>query len=161
MPVHCIGAVMVKDFPWPMFLPALTGEVKICTSGPQTVMWGGLEWQRCDDGHEQAWQMANDYCQSSSLGKKSDWRLPTKGELKSLVVCTNGNPVPLADYQWCGDIGTFASPTIDSSFQSLPKGYWTSTLSGTTDAWFVNFLGGNAEIHSLQNGNYVRCVRTP
>ena len=162
LPLICFGAT--KEFQWTLFLPAMTGEYKICSTEPQTMIWKGLEWQRCDDGHEYIWEMANNYCQSLSLGKHGDWRLPTKDELKSLVVCTNGHPVPLPDYSWCSDgvySSNFASPTIDSSFQSLATGYWTSSMYSADNFWFVNFEGGNAEIHNIQNGNYVRCVRTP
>ncbi len=160
MPLKCMG----DDFSWTMFLPGITGEFKICSSDPQTMTWEGLEWQRCDNGEEYQWAAANNFCQQLSLGKKTDWRLPTKDELKNLVVCTNGRPVPMADYQWCSDgdyNDNFASPTIDSGFQALATGYWTSTKQDANHAWFVNFVGGNAEVHSLQNGNHTRCVRTP
>ncbi len=158
--VNCLG----EEFPWTMFLPSITGEFKICSADPQTKMWKGREWQRCNDGNEYGWETAKNYCQELPLGKYTDWRLPTKSELKSLVVCTNGHPVPLEDYHWCSDDeygSNFTSPTIDPGFQSLATGYWSSTLDDADHAWFVNFVGGNAEVHNFQNGHYVRCVRSP
>ncbi|MCI5178254.1 MAG: DUF1566 domain-containing protein [Candidatus Electrothrix sp. AW3_4] len=92
-----------------------------CTSGDQTAMWNGREWQRCDDGNTYLWQEAKDYCENLVLGGYSDWRLPTKDELKSLVVCTNGTPTPLADYpdepyDCDNNNGSYDVPTIDPSF---------------------------------------------
>jgi hypothetical protein len=149
-----------------------------CTSGSQTVTWKGREWQRCDDGNTYLWKEAKDYCENLVLGGYSDWRLPTKDELKSLVVCTNGTPTPLADPPdepyGCGNnnggnVGSYDVPTIDPSFKCQPEFYWSSTPKEVTDtsplaskelAWGVRFQYGYA---TGKNPNtvhtYVRCVR--
>ena len=99
------------------------------------------------------------------LGGHSDWQLPTKDELKSLVVCTNDTPTPLADYPngpWdCGygNSVPYAKPTIDSSFECRSTTYWTSSVYNALQAWHVGFGNGFAywSYHAVQEA--VRCVR--
>jgi formylglycine-generating enzyme required for sulfatase activity len=142
-----------------------------CSSGVQTVVYAGKEWQRCDDGHTYSFDEANAYCANLSLGGHSDWRLPTKDELKSLVVCTNGTPTPLLDYDhennanhpyYCGDGNStpYNSPTIDSQFSCQPALYLSSSVLGQYDSWVVGFHNGGADWHLLaRDDSYVRCVR--
>ncbi|MDU9048915.1 MAG: DUF1566 domain-containing protein [Candidatus Electrothrix sp. Rat3] len=137
-----------------------------CTSGPQTMVWQGLEWQRCDDNWAYTYEAAIDYCEGLILDGYSDWRLPTKDELKSLVVCSNGTPTPLADDygtpSHCGDGNSapYNKPTIDSSFVGQINSYWSSTEYNATAAWEVNFGSGWSH-HTMPKlvQNAVRCVR--
>ena len=139
-----------------------------CPSGPQTVTYGGRIWQRCDDGSMYKWDEANNYCQNLILGGYSNWRLPTKDELKSLVICDNGTPTPLADNPtspyYCGQGNTipYTKPTIDSQFSCRQSFYWTSTVYGVNQSWYLSF--GNGGTHWGDNTTsgynyYVRCVR--
>ena len=136
-----------------------------CTSGAQTVEYAGHEWQRCDDGHTYNLDQANTYCANLHLGGHSDWRLPAKTELKSLVVCTNGTPTPLNDYPnypWhCGDGNSapYVTPTIDTQFSCKTTGYWSSSVSGEDLAWYTHFNDGNTYWYYRTYLNYVRCVR--
>ncbi|MCI5191901.1 MAG: DUF1566 domain-containing protein [Candidatus Electrothrix sp. AU1_5] len=152
-------------------------ESRTCTSGDQTTMWKGREWQRCDDGTEYTWEEAKDYCENLVLGGHSDWRLPTKDELKSLVVCTNGTPTPLSDSAdeayGCGsgnggNDGAYDIPTIDPAFECHPELYWSSTPKEVTDtsplaskelAWDVFFYYGYATWDPTDLHIYVRCIR--
>ena len=139
-------------------------------SGPETVNYSGHEWQRCDDGNFYIWDTANAYCANLSLDGHSDWRLPTKDELKSLVVCTNGTQTPLLDYDlvnnanhpyccWDGNSVPYNSPTINTQFSCQPDAYWSSSVYDEGHAWNVVFLDGYAFWHNRTNAGYVRCVR--
>lgn len=127
----------------------------------------GLTWQLDDDGTERTWAEASDYCDNLFLGYSLNWRLPTKDELKGLVVCTNGTATPLGDSgsgnhpYYCGDgnIGLYDTPTIDIHFLSREDRYWTSNTSGIASAWTVNFSNGLADTDTSTAKNYVRCVR--
>lgn len=137
-----------------------------CSSGPQTVNYAGHEWQRCDDGNWYNWNQANAYCANLVLDGHSDWRLPTKDELKSLVVCSNGTPTPLQDYPShpynCedGNETGYRSPTIDTQFSCQLDGYyWSSSVSGEDYAWLVHFGAGYAGWSERLFGYQVRCVR--
>ncbi len=132
------------------------------------VEWQGRIWQQNDDGNRYNWYDAIHYCDTLDLNGYSDWMLPSKDELKSLVVCTNGTPTPLpdchADGCVCGDqiddpYKGFESPTIDKAFTCRPDNYWTSSPNPADDARRVNFERGGAAAYERSAEYYVRCVR--
>jgi hypothetical protein len=88
----------------------------------------GLEWQKATAPGTYTWQAALAYCEGLPLAGKSDWRLPDKNELRSLVDYSRYNPAidPV-----------FATTTQSSS-------YWSSTtLAGYSNyAWHVYFRYG-------------------
>ncbi len=143
----------------------MTMESGTCASGPQTVMWQGREWQRCDDDNSYRWEWAKTYCSNLILSGYSDWRLPNKDELKSLVVCTNGTPTPLADYPdhpfFCGDgaILPYDSPTIDEQFLCDDRFYWSSSAYEEDSAWATLFRSGSTDPYGRTSLFQVRCVR--
>ena len=103
----------------------------------------GLEWQAENIG-EMTWDDAVKYAKKLTLNGKSDWRLPTRKELFSLVDGEKYNPCCKTDKLNC-----------------VSSYYWSSTTYAfnTSSAWLVNFSYG-----SVSNGNksvnvYVRCVR--
>ncbi len=107
-----------------------------------------LQWQ--DDYSDNAgniktatWTQAIDYCEASTLGGYTNWRLPNKKELLSIV-----------------DYTTF-TPAISSVFQNTSSGaYWSSTTGagGTSGAWLVGFYDGGTG-YGLTSTYDVRCVR--
>jgi len=109
----------------------------------------GLAWQ--DDYSDNAgevksatWQDALVYCQELSLGGKSDWRLPNKNELFSIV-----------------DMSKYDS-AISSVFTNVASNYyWSSTSHGLVSsfAWIVLFNDGNVFRNSKTDEYSVRCVR--
>ena len=107
----------------------------------------GLMWQDNSDAKEikKDWQGAIDYCEDLTFASFSDWRLPTRMELKSIV-----------------DYGRY-NPAIDSTFQNIQSSYyWSSSrnVSNTDSAWLVDFYDGNGNWGHKSGSNYVRCVRT-
>lgn len=152
--------------PPPVPLPSGT-----CSSSPQTVTWQGQEWQRCSGlgapstgGYSKSlfsWEEANTYCQELVTDGKDDWRLPTIDELRGLVVCTNGTPVPLEMNESCqSNLGSYTVPTIDPSFECLAYWYWSSTeYPGTNRYLRVYFSTGLYGIPSSGDLAAIRCVR--
>ncbi|MBF0240638.1 MAG: DUF1566 domain-containing protein [SAR324 cluster bacterium] len=104
----------------------------------------GLVWQQTDGG-QKTWENALTYCEGLSLGGATDWRLPNRNELQSLVDYSKSNPA----------IDTTAFPNTNSSY------YWSSSAyaSNTSYAWGVNFNRGYVFSDNKTVSDYVRCVR--
>ncbi len=95
----------------------------------------GLIWQKTPSAETKNWQDALAACTDLSLAGKSDWRLPNRNELQSIV-----------DYRW-------HHPAIDSRiFPNVIGGnFWTSTtdtFSSPTAAYAVDFNGGAVSSHN-------------
>jgi hypothetical protein len=109
----------------------------------------GLQWQddysdNSDAIKQVTWTDAIDYCESLTLGGYSDWRLPNKKELLSIV-----------------DYGQY-DPSINRVFtKTTSYNYWSSTThaSLTGDVWIVYFSYGGTDFGNKSYPNYVRCVR--
>jgi hypothetical protein len=96
------------------------------------------------------WKEANNYCTSSSFGGYSDWRLPSKIELESLL--------DLSRSSLAIDPVTFP--------QTPPDGYWSYspyTMDSTAGAyWYTNFQNGWSYFgQGLYESHRARCVRGP
>jgi len=108
-----------------------------------------LQWQDdySDNGGSiktTSWTTAIDYCEALSLGGHTDWRLPNKNELLSIV-----------------DYGTY-NPAISPIFQNTSSNfYWSSTTNANyaSDAWVVFFYTGYTGDSAKADTLYVRCVR--
>ncbi|MDH4233148.1 MAG: DUF1566 domain-containing protein, partial [Nitrospirota bacterium] len=121
----------------------------------------GLVWQKEDDNQTYNWYQASgtydatynsssqNVCGTLSLGGHSDWRLPSKKELMSIV-----------DYSV-----TSPGPTINSTYfpNTNTSNYWTSAILSCYpgNAWGVEFWDGNfvLQFKDRNSDMYVRCVR--
>jgi len=124
----------------------------------------GLMWQKCTVGQDpytcsgsaqaKTWDDAQTACgdlNQTLFAGHSDWRLPSKKEL--ITIIDYGIPYP--------------GPTIDPAFPNTVSGdndgYWTSlSYSGNpsvSTAWYETFDYGS--VYSADKGSpyYVRCVR--
>ena len=105
----------------------------------------GLVWQKLDDNATRSWAGATTYCDNLTLGAQTDWRLPSRIELISIVNYGIYNPA----------INAAFFPGTNSS------NYWSSTTSAgnTANAWYVYFYGGYTHYSNKTSTSYVRCVR--
>lgn len=101
----------------------------------------GLIWQKTYVSGK-TWQQALSYCESLTYAGYSDWRLPNKNELASLINYKKYNP---------------ASDFPDM----LSTGFWSSStnVDYTSYAWLVYFYGGGVGYDYKTGNDYVRCVR--
>lgn len=104
----------------------------------------GLVWIDSEEGIQRPWKEAVSYCDDLDFSGQTDWRLPTKIELESIV-----------DYsRLFSAINQFMS--CESSF------YWTVTPHVTNPdyAWSVFCPDGADHWVHISNDYFVRCVRT-
>ncbi len=106
----------------------------------------GLMWSKATVAKGKTWAEAKAVAEAVRLGGYTDWRLPTRAELLTLVDDTRSNPA------------------IDTSrFDCESDWYWTSTplaSSPSVFAWVVFFYDGYALYFRQVNGGRVRAVRS-
>lgn len=106
----------------------------------------GLMWTRARSVTKLAvnWNAAQQHAAALGLGGFSDWRLPTRAELLTLVDDTRHGPAIDTDVFTCES-----------------EWYWTSTPAASSPshyAWIVDFGGGNAYRHGQSDVGFVRAV---
>lgn len=152
---------------WPM----RTTAPPVYRSDKDTVTDGvtGLMWQRKAPEDMFRWTKAQSYCEELSLGGHSDWRLPSRLELVTLVEyervasATDPESVP-ANLR--GQLGTAAAAAIDTAAfpDTSPAEFWsTSHFSGSDGdvAWTVDFRTGELFAQPLElMVPRARCVRS-
>lgn len=120
------------------------------------VLLSGLRFQQCTAGQDSTLRVctgdavsmnhfrADDYCRRLSLGNQR-WRLPTRSELKSILL-TGQDFAPLTD------------PDVFPG--TKPMMYWTGDpFHGANSAfWTVDFLDGRTRGEEIFKNAYVRCV---
>ena len=140
---------------------------------------GSLMWQKQQNPNIWNWDGANQYCENLSLGGFSDWRLPSIGELRSLIqTCPKtrtGGACRVADdcrdWSRCSNDFCKGCPEEYSQQNSClqPDGFsgrcpWLWSSSSYSDynpnAWGVNLLWGQVSglPKNMKNG-HARCVR--
>ena len=114
-------------------------------NGNQTVtdQLSGLTWMKSDDGTARTWQEAVDYCAELDFGGQSDWQLPTKFMLESIV-----------------DYGRF-NPALNPVFNCKVSFYWSSTPHADNPEYAWSVFSDDGVDHWVHTSNqyYVRCVR--
>jgi Protein of unknown function (DUF1566) len=120
----------------------------------------GLVWQGCAQGLSgddckkgnaavQPWVDALAYCENLELGGYTDWYLPNKRELRSIVDNSKVNP----------------SIDVDAFPATPPYGFWSSSsfssvyISSSSHIWSVYFYSGQVEKNPKVGNICTRCVR--
>jgi hypothetical protein len=140
--------------------------------GTVTDLNSGLIWQKTDDGNKD-WIATSTYCNDLTYAGSMEWRLPTRLELKSLLVYGRSIPAndPLFTWSmensWEGQGWNDADgiPYNHSSWMRDFSYWWSSDLyMGVTDDggvhnWVVRFYDGADFSSNRLNSHFIRCVR--
>ena len=104
----------------------------------------GLIWQAFDRPNMRAYKDALAYCEDLNAHGKTDWKLPDRYELASLV-----------DYD-------LSEPAAAPILNMRSGRYWSSSVrpSESNQAWYVSFSHGFMGWRNQTDGDYVRCVRS-
>ena len=107
----------------------------------------GLMWQQMPSSDSVSLAQATSYCANLPTGGYSDWRVPTRIELVSLV----GTQMSILVI----DLKSFPA--------TLPTDYWTSSAPAGApgNVYQVDFSDGVTDYSSSQSSVPVRCVRRP
>jgi len=141
----------------------------------------GLMWQMSPPIDDSDWHEARNACNGLSLGGHDDWRLPTIGELRSLVRdCPKTEPggdclvddgcvsIDPCHTDACWGCAEFDGPKY---WPSELKGYctewvceyWSSTVIpdsfGNASVWVINFNKARIEEWAKVHTHRYRCVR--
>ncbi|MBI5674662.1 MAG: DUF1566 domain-containing protein [Nitrospirae bacterium] len=103
-------------------------------------------WYRASGRYHETYNpTSQDVCSELTTGGYSDWRLPTKKELMSIV-----------DYSILSP-----GPTINPIFTHTKQSFYWSSTTDSGSAWYVDFGrgGGNFGYGNKTDDYYVRCVR--
>jgi len=111
----------------------------------------GLMWAAdgdaagCNNGDALDWDDAIDYANALDFAGFTDWRIPNKLKLLSLIKCSAVSPM-----------------TYTSDFPNTQESkYWTSTTWAviTSFAWYVDFADACLNVQAKTETSYLRCVR--
>lgn len=110
----------------------------------------GLVWEvkTAENSTEKPkWNDAKTYCEDLSIGDYSDWRLPTREELRSI-----------ADY---GRTALLINPEYFPNIPNTLPFYWSSETfsTNTSKAWYFLFNIGSSNIDFKTTSRYVMAVR--
>jgi hypothetical protein len=137
-----------NDSEWANWTPTDPGSTTFETPGNGVVIdhVTGLMWQQSANVSPRIWDYAMTYCENLTLAGYTDWRLPTRIELQSIV-----------DY-------TRSFPAIDTAvFTGTPDqySYWTSTLraAASNSGWVIEPGTGIIIYEAKSYSGYSRCVR--
>ncbi len=142
----------------------------------------GLQWMRCALGQtwrddtcvgmvsrytwKKAFEFAEDLNAQGGFAGHQDWRIPTIDELKTLILCTSGQPKTWNNIaKLCQ--GNYKKPTIcqesfPNTLKSLLSAYFWSASSiaySSVSVWIVSFNHGRAHYDFKDNVHAVRFVR--
>ena len=121
-----------KGIAWPSqrFTVDVTGN---CVTDNLT----GLMWVQAPDSTRRTWQVALDYANNLNLCGYSDWRLPNKNEMRSLINYKEGNPA-----RWLNTQG-FSNVQADYYWTSTTYARNNSASGDTSFAWVVDMGDGH------------------
>ena len=145
-----------------------------------------LMWEKWPRDELVTWQAGREYCELLELSGYSDWRLPSIGELRSIVrgcfrtvpggTCgVDDDYTEFSCYVWedctgCRELqgpderGCYWWPDLSGSSQPnrYCYYYWSSTdFNNGESAWFIYFDTGVVSYATKLDSHFARCARGP
>jgi hypothetical protein len=142
-------ATRMPDVTNPASQPSYTPQMDTVLDNVTHLLWQNnipTTGSICGMGGLCTWEQARDVCDTLTLAGSSDWRLPSRVELESLLDLTRQGSAIAAPFQ----VATNPRPR-----------FWTRSVYAlsTKSRWYVDFLEGWSFYDPTPNTYYVRCVR--
>ncbi|MEA2099243.1 MAG: caspase family protein [Campylobacterota bacterium] len=112
----------------------------------------GLIWQVDVPNREYKWSDAKDYCRDLTLAGYSNWKLPNRDELKSIVTKKSYKNSKSNTGK------TYIKKPLLESMNMEYQWFWSATEKNSSTAWTLRFGNGNVDYGNKSHGHYVRCV---
>ena len=145
-----------------------------CTGTAFTTVFCGSNDGTCDDGtlvtsttsggSTHIYSACNSYNAGAGTFGKTTWRSPTKDELTSLLVCSNGpvtSSIPANPAGGC--TAGFSAPVINQTLfpNTVNSDYWTSSVSSSSQSTSIGFTNASTWTPNKNSALYLRCVSDP
>jgi len=140
---------------WIMTRDNVTGliwEIKTAANKDDTYTWQNAKAQFIASINDQ------------ELGGESDWRLPSRAEIVSIIDKGRFGPAIREEPSLMADGYGRSDPSVHIFFpNTISFRYWSATevADNTTNAWRVNFNGGFVYYENKNSNYHVRAVRGP
>lgn len=155
---------------------SIDGRYQAHTNGTLTDQHTGLMWMRCSVGQQwngvsctgsasrHSWDNAMATAKALEYAGYSDWRVPTREELDSIVHCSSGRRSGFNSNGYGGHCqGDYAKPTVSlAAFPNTPDTwYWSSSPYGQSNvnAWVMGAADGGLSGSYRSTPLRVRLVR--
>ena len=113
----------------------------------------GLIWQVDVPNKEYKWKEAKSYCKNLTLAGESNWKLPSKNELKSILT-----KKPYKNSKSYSKKTYIKKPLLESMDMKY-QWFWSATEKNSSIAWGLNFYDGyDGYYYKSHDDGYVRCV---
>jgi len=145
-----------------------------CTGSAFNAVFCGSNDSTCDNGtiltagtsggSTHAYTACESFNSGSGTYGKTTWRVPTKEELTSLLVCSTGPTTPLIPVNAsAGCSGGNLEPAINQSLfpGTVNSDYWSSTVNDSSTGVSIGFRYGSTWTPNKNNALYLRCVSDP
>lgn len=110
----------------------------------------GLVWQKSPPDETYSWDESLAYCDGLELGGQSDWRLPTRIELTSIIDWTVGG----------AKVDSTAFPGAQGAFHKTASDWYISITGDDSRAWAFNLSDGIvSNAFEKDTAARLRCVR--
>ncbi len=125
----------------------------------------GYMWEK-PKKDEMNWYNAKSYCENLNLDGYSDWKLPSRDELHTLMTAYYGKYDSNRD-TWFNNNehkrndGLFLPKEISGMFVKVGSWYWSSSINETYSSysWIVGFNSGDGNWNGQADDYFVVCVR--
>ena len=145
-----------------------------CTGSAFTTVFCGTNDASCDNGtilngstsggSTHIYTACDSYNAGAGTFGKTTWRVPTKEELSTLLVCSSGPDTPSIPANPSGGCnGGYSAPVINQTLfpNTSSSDYWSASAFSSSQGYAIGFSNASTWTPNKSNTLYLRCVSNP